>query len=291
MLININGTIHTPETAKISVMDRGFLYGDGVYETMVAQEDTILFLDEHLLRLRDSAEGLLIPILLSDEEWKQELIKTIKAAGFKESVVRISVTRGEGALSLNVTPDLRPNWVIWVKEYRRLPSHCYSQGVSLTVSSVVRNDPRSLNPKLKTTNFLNNLLALMEAQKESTHEAILLNRDGAIAEGATSNIWMVYEGEIWTPPLNAGILPGITRSVLLQIIQHNGIPLREELFTLEELFEADECFITSSTREILPVSLVDSKMIGHQIPGPVTLKLAELYKESVKRYYGIRQNA
>lgn len=294
MIINVNGKICDETNATISVMDRGFLYGDGIYETMLAINGRVLFLDHHLARLRESAQGLMIPVPLTDKEWKVEIEKGVVASlslspsgTVPNLVVRLVLTRGEGPLTLGITPNLTPNWVIWTRSHTPLPSECYEKGVGLTMSKIVRNDPRSLDPKLKTANFLNNLLALMDAQKASTHEAIMLNAAGFVAEGATSNIWMVKKGVLITPPLSAGILSGITRSIVLEVAQFHQVDVIEELFTATELFDADECFITSSTRGLLPVATIDSKVIGSdrsEKKFEITSKLSCWYQERIEEY-------
>ncbi len=275
--VHIGGRICLPEEAKISVFDRGFLYGDSVYETIGTAYGRLFALQDHLVRLERSAEriGLRVP---PRAEIEKAVADTVAAAGNPESRVRIILTRGAGKLDLDPAAVDDTQMVVIVFPLGPPSPAMYEKGVSVAIVSVQRNSPNAIDPAVKSGNYLNNVLALGEARRRSgAYEAILCAADGSVAEGSTSNIFIVARGEVRTPGLDVGILDGITRSKVLDLCRANGIPLRETRISREELRGAEEVFITSATRGALPVTKVDDSPVGDGKPGPVTRKVMALY--------------
>ncbi len=275
--VHIGGQVCLPEEAKISIFDRGFLYGDSVYETIGTAYGRLFALADHLVRLERSAEriGLRVPPRADIE---RAVAQTVAAAGNRESRVRIILTRGAGKLDLDPAAVDDTQLVVIVFPLGAPSAEMYEKGVSVAVVSVHRNSPRAIDPAVKSGNYLNNVLALGEARRRSgAYEAILCAADGSVAEGSTSNIFIVVGGEVRTPGLDVGILDGITRSKVLEICRDNGIKVRETRFLPEDLRAAAEVFITSATRGALPVTKVDDNPVGDGKPGPVTRQVMALY--------------
>jgi branched-chain amino acid aminotransferase len=275
--VHIGGRICLPEEAKISVFDRGFLYGDSVYETIGTAYGRLFALGDHLVRLERSAEriGLRVPPRAAIE---RAVAETVAAAGNLESRVRVILTRGAGKLDLDPAAVDDTQMVVIVFPLGPPSPEMYEKGVSVAIVSVQRNSPSAIDPAVKSGNYLNNVLALGEARRRSgAYEAILCAADGSVAEGSTSNIFIVVGGEIRTPGLDVGILDGITRSKVLDLCRANGIPLRETRISPHELRGANEAFITSATRGALPVTKVDDAPVGDGKPGPVTRNVMALY--------------
>jgi branched-chain amino acid aminotransferase len=275
--VHIGGQVCLPEEAKISIFDRGFLYGDSVYETIGTAYGRLFALADHLVRLERSAEriGLRVPPRADIE---RAVAQTVEAAGNRESRVRIILTRGAGKLDLDPAAVDDTQLVVIVFPLGAPSAEMYEKGVSVAVVSVHRNSPRAIDPAVKSGNYLNNVLALGEARRRSgAYEAILCAADGSVAEGSTSNIFIVVGGEVRTPGLDVGILDGITRSKVLEICRDNGIKVRETRFLPEDLRAAAEVFITSATRGALPVTKVDDNPVGDGKPGPVTRQVMALY--------------
>ncbi|MBL7665695.1 MAG: aminotransferase class IV [Bacteriovoracaceae bacterium] len=279
-LVNINGEIYPPEAANISVFDRGFLYGDSVYEVTKTIKGKCLFLEEHLDRLYNSAELIAMPVLFTRAEIKKEIEKTVKALDVDQAYVRFVVTRGITPIGLDVQTE-QNNMVIVVKEYPDYPAWWYEKGVSVCISSFLRNDPKATDPNAKSGNYLNNVLALLDARKKEFFDAVMTNKDGFITEGTTNNIWMIKNGEILTPPLKAGLLKGITRDKILDIMKKEKFKGGEKNFTPAEFLEADEAFFTSSTKGIVPICQINEKILQNT-PGPITKKLMTSYEKLLK---------
>ena len=276
---SINGEIVPGERAQISVLDNGFTFGDSVYETLRTYGGRPFHLDKHLHRLRRSANRLGIEIPLSDETLGGWLGALLARSANPESYIRFIVSRGLGDISYHFERVQGPTVVMVVKPYEPLPESSFRDGVAVAVVGVRRNHPQALDPAIKSCNLLNNILAVREAQAGGGTEAIMLNDRGEVAEGASSNVFLVRGGVLVTPPLHAGILAGITREVLLQLAHTLGIPAHEESFGLAELFAADEVFITSSLKEATPVATIDGRPVGTGRPGPVTLRLLAAFRE------------
>ena len=281
---SVNGAVLPAGEARVSVLDTGFTFGDSVYETLRTYGGRPFHLDRHLRRLRASAGRLGIPVPEGDEPFARDVDAVLARAGNPESYIRIMMTRGVGDVSYHFERVQGPTRVVIVKPYEPLPERCYSEGVPVIVASVRRNSPRALDPAIKSGNLINNILAVREAQAAGAFEPILLNDNGEVAEGASANVFVVKGGAGLTPPLGAGILPGVTRQLLIEIGGGLGIPMREETLVVADLLGADEAFITSTLKEAVPVRAVDGKPVGNGRPGPVTLRLLKAYRDYAARH-------
>jgi branched-chain amino acid aminotransferase len=276
----VDGRVCPPEEARVPVLDRGFLYGDSVYETIATTSGRLFALAEHLDRLERSAGriGLRVP---PRAEMEQAIAETVAAAGNPESRVRVMVTRGSAGLDLDPASAGEPRLVIIVAPRGGPTADMYERGVGVEIVSIARNDPRAIDPAVKSGNYLNNVLALGEARRRSgAHEAILCAAGGSVAEGASSNVFAVVGGQVRTPALSVGILAGVTRGKVLELCRRAGIPSAEVTsMSPDELRGAEEAFLTSAARGVLPVTRVDGRPIGGGAPGPVTRRLMALYRE------------
>jgi branched-chain amino acid aminotransferase len=284
MKININGNIVGPEEATISVFDRGFLFGDSIYEVTLTYDGVLYKIDEHLDRLWESASRLDMPISISRKQLTYQMLKTLKALNETRAYIRVVITRGEGEIGLDPSLAVKNNLVIITKKLPENPTWWYDSGVEMIVASVLRTPKESMDPAIKSGNYLNNVLAYSQAKKQGAFDAIMLNADGMVTEGTTNNIWIVKDGKLKTPPLAAGLLSGITRKIVLELAFDNKIPAAEENFTPEELKDADECFLTSSTKELVPITKIDGISIGSGRPGELTKRLHQIYRQHVKDY-------
>ena len=267
LLTNLNGTI--APTANISVLDRGFLYGDSVYEVVRTYQGKLFGLPEHLDRLRKSADYLYMAVPWSDEEIRARIKQTLSQADWEESYVRIVVSRGtETRISLQPTPELKPNLLIVISKIDPVPQLSQA-GLSLVIPKRLRNDKLALDPAAKTGNYLNNILALLEAQQMGADDALLVNREGYITEATTSNIWLVRDGTVYTPVEAVGILHGITRDFIFKILAKQHIPVKQTYLKPSELVDIDEAFLSSSVRLIMPVNQINDEPIQNT-PGPIT---------------------
>lgn len=275
--VNVNGRVSDEEHAVISVFDHGFLYGEGVYETLRTYNGQPFLFDRHMRRLRNSAGMLALPVPLSDDQIDARFRETMRAAGLGEgpgeAYIRMLVTRGIGELSYSPDACPSPSVVVIVKRQVDPPREVYERGVLVSLVSVVRNHPGTVNPLIKSNNLLNNALAMQEANRRGAFEGVMRNYRGEIAECTTANIFIVKGGKALTPPLRAGLLPGVTREFVFEIGAERGIAVREAVLRDEDLLGADEAFLTSTTREIVPVVKVDDKTIGNGAPGAITKEL------------------
>jgi branched-chain amino acid aminotransferase len=278
-VININGEIKDENSASISVLDRGFLYGDSVYEVTRTFNKIPLRLDKHIERLFSSAQKIFFCPKITKEQIKKEVLKTIAHSDFDNAFIRLVLTRGVNS-DLGLDPDLAisENLIIYIKELHPNPKWWYDEGVKLKSYQKESSSKGSLP---KTGNYVINMLAYKEAISNSFYDALMINSDGTITECTTSNIWIVKDGKLLTPSLEVGILPGITRST---IVDMNYCPTSETILKIDDFYNADECFITSTTREIVPVVKIDQLPIGNGKPGKITLSLIEEYKAYILRY-------
>lgn len=283
MLVYINDRFVPREEAYISVFDHGYLYGDGIYETLRAYNGVIFLLDRHLDRLKKSADAISLGLPMQLDEIGAALAETVRVNGLDDAYVRIQISRGPGDIGLDPGLCPVPTMVIIAKPFQGYPAEYYEKGVALTVVKTRRNHPLALDPSIKATNFLNNILAKIESLNAGAYEGIMLNWEGYIAEGTISNIFWVKDGILHTPSLGVGILEGVTRGLVLDLAQRGGIPIKQGAFPREFLYEADECFITNTTVEVMPVATVDGKKIGAGTPGPVTMGLMMSYKNEVRK--------
>jgi len=280
---SVDGHIVPADEARVSVLDNGFTFGDGVYETLRTYAGRPFRLDRHLERLRGSAARLGIALALGDGELRRRLEALLARAANPESYIRLIVTRGVGDISYNFDRVKGPTVVMAVKPFPAYPEHHFRDGVDAIVSSIRRNHPQALDPAIKSCNLLNNILAVREAQARGVGEAILLNQKGDVAEGASTNVFAVRAGALVTPPLDAGILAGITRDVVIEMGRRRGLDVREERLALSALLGADEAFLTSTTRELAPIRSVDGRPIGSGRPGPTTLALLSAFRAEAAR--------
>jgi branched-chain amino acid aminotransferase len=282
--VNVNGRVFDQEHAVVSVFDHGFLYGEGIYETLRTYNGEPFLFERHMKRLRTSAGMLALSVPLSDAQIDERFRETVSAAGLggdsqREAYIRILVTRGIGELTYDpaATPD--PSIVVIVKPHVDPPRDVFERGVKVALVPIVRNHPGSVNPLIKSNNLLNNALAMQEAFRRGGYEGVMRNFKGELAECTQSNLFIVKNGAALTPPLDAGLLAGITRAFLFEVGGEAGIPVREAVLRDDDLFDADESFLTSTTREVVPIVKVDDRIIGAGKPGPVTLALLEGYRK------------
>lgn len=272
LLTNLNGVIAA--SAMVSVLDRGFLYGDNIYEVVRTFQGRHFGLQEHLDRLRQSAAYLYIDVPWSDQHIQAEVERTLQQATWQESYIRIVVSRGtETKISLQPSPGLQPSLLIVASEISPEPI-LSEKGIHLVIGERRRNDRQALSPAAKTGNYLNNILALLEAQQQGAEDALMLNQQGEITEATTSNLWVVREGVVQTPPAEVGILKGITRHFLWQILQTHGIPCEEVILKPEDLWTVEEAFLSSSVRLMMPVNKINEYQLP-QCPGQLTRFLWE----------------
>jgi branched-chain amino acid aminotransferase len=285
--VNVNGRVYDEQHAVISVFDHGFLYGEGVYETLRTFNGRPFLFDRHMQRLRNSAGMLTLPVPIADAEMESRCRETMKAAGLgdgphNESYIRILLTRGVGDLSYDPAGCPAPSIVVIVKPQIDPPASAYEQGLTLAIVSIVRNHPGTVNPLIKSNNLLNNALGMQEAFRRGADEGVMRNFRGELAECTTSNLFIVKKGEALTPPLDAGLLPGITRAFLFEVGREAGIPVREAVLRDDDLINADEAFFTSTTRGVMPATRVDDHLIGSGAPGPITRALRLAYEKRAR---------
>jgi len=275
--INFNGKIEA--NAHISVFDHGFLFGDSVYEVVFTHRNKPAFLENHLNRLTNSARGISLTIPYDKERFSQEINRTLQAAGNEESYIRIVVTRGVGEIDIDPSSCQSPSVIIYVTEIKEYPPENYRDGIDIALVSIKRNPKEALNPGMKTGNYLNNILAKMEANRLGAKDALTLSPSGYLTDCTTSNIFFIQGERILTPALECGILPGITREKVIQLAQENGLTVEEGQWPPEALEKANEIFLTGTLKKIMPVKKLDGRTIGNGKPGPVTQKLIRLYNE------------
>jgi branched-chain amino acid aminotransferase len=281
MQIYLNGKLVPAKDAVVSVLDHGFLYGDGIYETMRVYDGVTFMLDEHLRRLYRSASLIGLTIPLDADSLKRSVYEALIANSLRNAFVRLTISRGYGPIGLD--PDLcpEPTVVIIAQEMKDYPRSFYEKGISLIIPETKRNFREALNPEIKSLNFLNNILAKIEAKKRGAYDAIMLNVYGKLSEGTISNIFFYKNGILCTPSPECGILDGITRSIVITIAKRDGLNVREAEFIKEDLYSSEEVFITSTTLEVMPVSKVDDQKYT---VGNITNVLHKAYREEVRAY-------
>ena len=274
----IDGGIKDGDEAMVSVFDRGFLYGDSIYEVMRTANGFPVDLVPHLRRLQGSAAAISLR-LPGLEVIEEAIFATLDAAANAESYLRVMVTRGSGEIGLDTALANRPSTIVMVRPLTLPPVDAYAHGVTVRIVEIERTSPRAIDPRAKSGNYLNNILALQEARRAGAYEAIMCDSRGRIAEGASSNIFVVKHGEITTPAHEIGLLAGITRAKVIELGRQAGLTVREGELIPAQAREADEVFITSSLRGVLPVASIDGERPGHGVPGPVTQRLMALYAD------------
>jgi len=284
MKVYINGKFYEKEEAKISVFDHGLLYGDGVFEGIRSYHRLVFKLKEHIDRLFESAHTIMLEIPLTKEALIKAVIETLKVNRLSDAYIRLVVTRGEGDLGLDPRKCKGNATVIIIADKIVLyPEKFYKNGLEIITVPTIRNLPEALNPQIKSLNYLNNILAKIEAVNAGYDEAIMLDSLGYVAECTGDNIFIVKHNHLYTPPQCMGTLRGITRDTVLEIARKEKIPVHEHVLTRHEVYISDECFLTGTAAEIIPVVKVDGRRIGTGKPGPLTLKLMKKFKELTKK--------
>jgi branched-chain amino acid aminotransferase len=287
VMVNVNGKISDGASAAISVFDHGFLYGEGVYETVRTYNGEPFLFDRHMQRLRASAAMIMLDVPFSDADFLQRSVDTMIAAGLgrtrdggvAEAYIRILHTRGVGDLTYDPAATPHPSVVVIVKPLP-VPSEAqFTNGVKVCMVDIIRNHPRSVNPLIKSNNLLNNALGMQQALRKGGVEGVFRNYKGELSECSQSNLFIVKNGVVRTPPLEAGLLAGITRGFVFEIGATTGVKVEEAVLRDEDLFNADEAFFTSTTKELMPIVQVDDRTIGSGRPGPVTQTLLTAYRQ------------
>lgn len=280
--VYINGQHYAKEDAKISVYDHGLLYGDGVFEGMRIYGGKVFRLEEHLVRLLKSAKAILLELPMSLEEIADAVNATVRLNNLEDGYVRLVVTRGAGTLGIDPNRTSDPQVIIITDHITLYPSEFYENGLEIVTASTIRNHPAALSPRVKSLNYLNNIMAKLEGLQAGCVEALMLNHKGEVAECTGDNIFIVRGGDLATPPVDAGILEGITRNVVIDLASQAGVTVDESALTRHDVYLADECFLTGSAAEVIPVVKVDSRQIGDGKPGPVTRDLTRRFREATR---------
>jgi len=284
--VYVDGHFVPAEEAHISVFDHGFLYGDGVFEGIRVYDGNIFRLQQHIQRLYNSAQCILLTIPLSPEEMGAAIVETVSRRGLPNQYVRVVVSRGAGDLGLDPRLCRRPSVVIIADTITLYPAHLYTRGLELVTVATRRTPTWALDPRIKSLNYLNNILAKLEAQQAGALEAVMLNGEGYVAECTADNIFFVRQGQLCTPSTAAGALQGVTRDSVLEVAQTLGLPTAEGFFTRYDLYTADECFMTGTGAEIVPVVRIDGRTVGTGQPGPLTAQLRQGF-ETLCRHAGV----
>jgi branched-chain amino acid aminotransferase len=282
MKIYIDGKYYDERNARISVFDHGLLYGDGIFEGIRAYNGRVFKLKEHIDRLFCSAKSILLNLPLAHADIMAAIVETCRRNKLRDGYIRLVVTRGPGTLGLNPNRCKSPSVIIIAGKIQLYPPELYQQGMEIVTVPTTRNLHSALNPAIKSLNYLNNILAKIEANNAGCEEAIMLNAEGFVAECTGDNIFIVKEGQLLTPPLSAGALYGITRRVVMDLAAQAGLKVSESDLTRYDLFNADECFLTGTAAELMPVVKIDGRVIGTGTPGPATGNLMTQYHALTK---------
>jgi branched-chain amino acid aminotransferase len=282
MKVYIDGQFYDEKNAKISVFDHGLLYGDGIFEGIRAYHGRVFKLKEHIERLYYSAKAILLTIPMSPEEISKAVVDSCRRNQIRDGYIRLVVTRGVGTLGLNPNKCKRPSVIVIADKIQLYPAEYYDRGLEIITVPTVRNLHSALNPAIKSLNYLNNILAKIEANNGGCEEAIMLNAEGFVSECTGDNIFIAKGNQLLTPPLSAGALYGITRGVVMELAREAGMNVAEPNLTRYDLFNADECFLTGTGAELIPVVKIDGRVIGSGKPGPVTRSLVQKYHALTK---------
>lgn len=275
MKVYINGKLYDKEDARISVFDHGLLYGDGVFEGLRSYGGRVFRLEEHLRRLWESARAIWLEIPISREEMTKAVLDTLQANDLVDGYIRLVVTRGSGTLGLDPNRCGNAQVIIIADTITLYPAETYESGLEIVTASTIRNHPAALSPRIKSLNYLNNIMAKIEGLKAGCVEALMLNTKGEVAECTGDNIFLIHDGVLLTPPLDAGILAGVTRDAVIEVARKNHIDVREMPLTRHDVYIADECFLTGTAAEVIPVVRIDNRQISTGKPGPITKLLNE----------------
>ena len=279
MLIYIDGEFLPKAEAKVSVFDHGLLYGDGVFEGIRSYNGRVFKLDEHLERLYDSAKSIMLQIPIPIETMKETVLETLRRNHLSEAYIRLVITRGVGDLGLDPDKCPKPSIIIIADKIALYPQKFYEEGLEIVTASVRKNYPEAINPRIKSLNYLNNILAKIEGKQSGAVEVLMLNADGYVAECSGDNIFWLKNEVLVTPPVHMGILEGVTRNSVIDLAREAGMRVEERVFTRHDLYIADECFLTGTAAEVIPVVKIDRRVIGNGQPGKVTEKLIAAFRQ------------
>ncbi|MGD9677287.1 MAG: branched-chain-amino-acid transaminase [Vulcanibacillus sp.] len=283
LIIYLNGEYVTKSNAKVSVFDQGILYGDGVFEGIRVYNSRVFKCKEHIDRIFNTAKAIMLDIPLTKEEFKEAILETCRRNEVKEGYIRPVITRGVGNLGLNPKNSNKPTIFIIASTISIYPEEMYEKGMPIITATQRRNKATIVDPQIKSLNYLNNILARIEANRAGVPEALMLNHDGIVAECTGDNIFIVTNGVIYTPPIHVGILDGITRRTVIDLAEEMNYKVVEKEFTLFNVYTADECFLTGTAAEVIPVTNVDQRVIGENgTVGPITKKLIAAFHEYTK---------
>ena len=283
MKVFISGKLIDEDQANISVFDHGLLYGDGVFEGIRIYNNRIFLLEEHIERLFNSAKAIALEIPYTKEDLYSHISETCKINDLKDGYIRLVVTRGKGTLGLNPYLCDKPEVIIITAKIQLYPQELYENGLKIVTVGTVRNHPEAINPRIKSLNYLNNVLAKIEAINAGCLECVILNHKGEVCEASGDNIFIVKDSVIKTPPVNSGALVGLTRNKVISLASNIGYKISEEIISRYDLYTADEVFLTGTAAEIISVVEIDKRKIGSGIPSAITLKLSKLYSDSTKK--------
>ena len=279
----INGKLFDKADAKISVFDHGLLYGDGVFEGIRIYGGKVFRLREHIERLYESARHIALEIPLNPEQTTQAVIDTVKANAKQDGYIRLVVTRGAGSLGLDPGRCSDAQIIVIVDDISLYPAEFYEKGLEVITASIIRNHPNALNARIKSLNYLNNILAKIEGVRAGCQEAIMLNHNGEVAECTGDNIFVIKRGVLRTPDISAGILEGVTRNAVIELAREAKIPVQELALTRHDVYSADECFLTGTAAEVVAVVKCDGRLIGNGKPGPLTRQLRERFHQLARK--------
>ena len=279
MLIYIDGEFLPKAEAKVSVFDHGLLYGDGVFEGIRSYNGGVFKLDEHLERLYDSAKSIMLQIPISIETMKETVLETLRRNHLTEAYIRLIITRGVGDLGLDPDKCPKPSIIIIADKIVLYPQKFYEDGLEIVTASVRRNYAEAINPRIKSLNYLNNILAKIEGKQAGAEEVLMLNAEGYVVECSGDNIFWIKNETLVTPPVHMGILEGVTRNSVINLARDAGIHVEERVFTRHDLYIADECFLTGTAAEVIPVVKIDRRTIGDGQPGKITQRLISAFRQ------------
>lgn len=282
-LVYISGEFVPQSEAKVSVFDHGFLYGDGIFEGLRVYSGNIFKCREHLIRLYESAKSIMLDIPMTIEEIEDAVVETVRINQLHDAYIRLVVSRGKGDLGLDPFSCSLAEVIIIVDQVRLFPPELYEKGLEIVTVPTRRNTPDALNPKIKSLNYLNNVLVKIEARRAGVLEALMLNHEGYVCEGSGDNIFLVKNGRLLTPPGYLGALEGITRAMVIDLAKEKGYEVAEVPFTRHDVYVADECFLTGTAAEVIPVVSLDSRVIAQGTPGPITQEMIAGFRDAVAR--------